>query len=278
MNARRCPVIPLVAAAFLLSPVPAHPGGQGEATPAAGAGRIARSYTLRVKVEDLPEALRALSRMAEDAGGDGAEVEQQALPDGRPAAKVRVRPSREKAAGLLTAVTGLGEVAGREERSEDMSGRIADLSARLRNARTLEGRLLALLGGRATGLPEVLAAEEALSRARAEAESLEEQLRYLEKEAPETLVAVELSESPRLLPSAHALREPLRTVLGKSLEVLVLSTRYAVIAVAGSIPWAILLLAALFLRKRRAARKDRGKPDQSDASASSISPSTEESA
>ena len=126
------------------------------------------AWSARISAEDPRVAVSTLRSFAEDAGGYVSASDEQ--PDG---ATLRVRVPSAELDALRERLMALDADVHLTEQAEDVTEAHGDLSARLRNQRATEIRLLALLGDRTAALSDVLAAERELSRVREQIETFE---------------------------------------------------------------------------------------------------------
>jgi hypothetical protein len=155
--------------------------------PVAGPEALARKvvYTadLKVVVTAVEPALVKARELAEKAGG---YVQSQT----KNVITIRVPADRFQA--VLEQIEGLGSVTDKNVKAEDVTDQFVDLEARLKNARTVEGRLRELLA-RAKDVKEALEVERELKRLGEEIERIEGRLQYLRKMVALSTVTVALS-------------------------------------------------------------------------------------
>ncbi len=114
-------------------------------------------------------ALAAVEKLAKENGGFLSKRERLAI---------TIRVPAERFSETLQAIEKLGDVIDRNVSARDVTDEFFDLEARLRSARAVHGRLLALLD-KASSVEESIAIEKELGRVLAEIERLEGRLKLL---------------------------------------------------------------------------------------------------
>ena len=161
----------------------------GRATEPTGERKVIREGMVRVVVDDVEGAASSLIEFLNAIGG---YVERDEGMGGKRTIYVRVPAHALE--DLLSYIRGLGRVTAFRLSVEEVTRQYVDLRARLNASMALERRLLGLLE-RASTVDEVLKVEQELRRVRAEIESLQSQLKALEKRIAYSLVIVELVPS-----------------------------------------------------------------------------------
>ena len=185
-------------------------GSKGDVANVAEADRmIVRSKTVRLEVESTEDAVAEIRTIARDSGGiiTGLQVatdtespiyryDENGYATGDGAGLrgwVTVRVPADSFEAFVDDIVGLGTVKYQAEDTEDVTQQHVDLSARLGNLRAEELRLREFFDA-ATKVEEMLAIEAELSRVRGEIESLDAQVKYLERQAAMATVTIELVE------------------------------------------------------------------------------------
>jgi hypothetical protein len=170
---------------------------------------IIRSKTVRLEVESTSDAItsiRSLAReskaiitglqVATDSEGPIYRYDAQGYSVGDGAGLrgwVTVRVPADAFEAFVDKVSALGTVNYQAEDTEDVTQQHVDLSARLQNLRAEESRLREFFDA-ATKVEEMLSIERELSRVRGDIESLDAQVKYLERQAAMATVTIELTE------------------------------------------------------------------------------------
>ena len=169
---------------------------------------IIRNKTLRIEVKAVADAIDKIQAASKKSGGiiTGMQV---ATDSGSPIYRyedsgspsdgtallgyVVVRVPADKFEAFVTEVSALGTVRYEAETSDDVTQQHVDLSARLDNLRAEEKRLREFFTA-AKDVKDMLAIEQELSRVRGEIESLDAQVKYLERQAAMATVTIDLNE------------------------------------------------------------------------------------
>ncbi|MDZ4655476.1 MAG: DUF4349 domain-containing protein [Coriobacteriia bacterium] len=176
---------------------------------------IIRNKTVRLEVEKVDEAISALEKLASKHDGIITAM-QVATDDETPIYRydeisysdgaalrgyVTVRVPVDKYEAFLEGVSGIGTVLYQAESADDVTQQHVDMTARLENLRAEEVRLREFFDA-ANKVEEMLAIERELSRVRGEIESLDAQVKYLERQAAMATVTIDLTEpKPLVRPS-----------------------------------------------------------------------------
>lgn len=161
------------------------------------------TQTLRLKVDDTAATIAAVREVADKHSAIVANMRKASEGEwvyDSPAGSytplrgwLTVRVPVDGVKAFVDEVSGLGEVVYQAETSDDVTQDHVDLSARLENLRAQETRLRELVA-QAANVEETLAVEQELWRVRGEIESLDAQVKYLERQAAMATITVELAE------------------------------------------------------------------------------------
>ncbi|MEO6447371.1 MAG: DUF4349 domain-containing protein [Gemmatimonadaceae bacterium] len=188
--------------------VPSAPTGQPRGT---SASMIIRTGNASVEVDSLEPAIAAVQRLALALGG---WVGNTSLASGEYQvrnATLELKIPSQRYDDALRGLSPVGTVETITSDAQDVGEEFVDLSARVRNARRLETRLVALLDTRTGKLEDVLAVERELARVREDIERLEGRLRYLETRVATSTLLVTLHERAPLVSAS-----PGQNVLGEA--------------------------------------------------------------
>lgn len=215
-----------------------------EATPAnlPGAER-ARIVTVHValRVDDVERSIEAVRALVTAHEGYVQEASTQQVHGA--SGQFHVRVPTGQLVQFRSAVADLGQVASDRESAVDVTSERADLSARLRNARAEEARLLGLLAERTGGLADVLAVEAELSRVRESVERMVAQERVLTRDVG--YANVHLDIAPRRIAFSDEPGRSIAAAATEGLEVAWTVLVGIVVMVVAAAPTALLLLALL---------------------------------
>jgi hypothetical protein len=141
--------------------------------------KVIRNATLRLRA-DSPDAVAAsAARLAEQAGGFVASSDTQGAGEHIVRVDATLRVPAERFPAVLEQLRAEGKLLQETLTGEDVTEQHADLGARLRSQRTLEERLLSILGGVQT-VSDALAVEAQLVGVRTEIERLEARLHTMD--------------------------------------------------------------------------------------------------
>lgn len=179
------------------------PFPQESAAPGDGSDRlIIRNKTLRLEVRNTADAVAKVQELAKQHSAiitgmqvatDDGYVWRENADNAALRGFVTVRVPADDYEKFIDDVSGLGVVRYQAEDTSDVTQEHVDLSARLENLRAEEKRLREFFDA-AKDVKDMLAIETELGRVRGEIESLDAQVKYLERQAAMATVTVELVE------------------------------------------------------------------------------------
>lgn len=225
--------------------------------------------SVSLQVADVAGAAAAAARAATAVGGyvgteqlDAAGITKGG--NGRPTATstLRVPPARLDA--VLSALTSLGKVTAQQRSDTDVTGRVADLDARLVTQRASLVRLRGLFAA-ARDLPQVTALEQALTSREADLESLTAQRRALAGQVDDATVTATFTAP--VPPAVVRASTPLGFVRGLDggWSALLGTARVAAATLGALVPFLpVLAVVALLVlwRRRVRSRRDGGTSDR----------------
>jgi len=196
------------AAGDVVQSVPSEQYGTGaDASTVPPADRlVVRTAGLRLDVEDVEASVGEVRAKAEEVGGMVTDVQvstdvdvpvyrydaQGTLSDGAALSGwVTVRVPADAYEGFMESVRELGDVVRQSESESDVTQQHIDLQAQLDNLKAQEQRLREFFD-QATTVEDLLAIEQELTRVRAEIDSYEAQIAFLERQAAMSTVTIEL--------------------------------------------------------------------------------------
>ncbi len=141
---------------------------------------VIRNATIELRSGDVPAAFAKASLIVSEPLGEF--IERSSLSGNAPAhsAEVVLRVAASRLATVLTQLRALGVVTSEHARGDDVTDRLIDLDARLRNERRIEDELLKLFDARPDApLEDVLKLRTELSRVRLGIEQLDAQRQHL---------------------------------------------------------------------------------------------------
>jgi hypothetical protein len=157
-------------------------GGSGAPDVAAGGRHIVRKASIEIRTADVAAAFQRVQLLVNEGQGEFiADSSQQGVGrDERASVTLRVRPARLGA--VLTSVRAMGLVVSESRGGDDVTDRVVDLEARLRNERRVEQEMLELLEQRPDApLDDILTLRRQLADVRGTIERYEGQRSALEQ-------------------------------------------------------------------------------------------------
>ena len=207
-------------------------------------GRIMiRTGTVRLEVADYETARRNLTRAVERRGGyvsDSIERNEQYGNQTRTTGRVVLRVPKQNFSGLVDAAKAEGEVLEATTGTQDVTDRVVDLRARLKNLRAERDRLRTLYE-RANDTETVLKVGRRLSDVQGEIERTETKLRALEERVAYSTLTVALRE-PHPDPSVYRTHDrwydtPFVTAFLDSVDGVGVALRAAAVGFAYALPY-----------------------------------------
>lgn len=227
---------------------------------------IIRTQTLRFEVDNTQDAVATVREMATQhdaivsnmqlASEDGWVYDSPAGTGKALRGWLTVRVPVDGVDGFVAEVSELGKLVYQAETSDDVTQEHVDLTARLANLRAQEERLRELIA-QAASVEETLAVEQELWRVRGDIESLDAQVKYLERQAAMATVTIELTEDGPVV-EGWGFGEAFRDGIRAAAEV----AAFAITFVIASSPLWLVGLALFFIVRtiRRRRRLARGEP------------------
>jgi hypothetical protein len=170
-----------------------------DAATEAAAPMIIRTGNASIEVDTLEPAVALLQQLITRLGGYVANTSMQGGREQLRQAMLELKVPAARFDDLTSGLGGLGKLEYVNIHAEDVGEEYTDVTARVANARRLEGRLIDLLASRTGKLQDVLAVERELARVRETIERYEGRLRYLKTRTAVSTLAVTLHEPPPLL-------------------------------------------------------------------------------
>jgi hypothetical protein len=174
--------------------LPADPGLSGGTTSIPGMRPLMiRTATLSVLVKDLKKATQSASDTVQAMGGfvQSSNILQQQGELGR--AEIMLKVPEPKLEIAMSALRNLGEVTQEASNSDEVTGEVADVEARLKVLRIEEEQYVTMLRG-TRRMGEILELKEKIGTLRQEIESLEAQRKALRAQTSYSTISLSLSE------------------------------------------------------------------------------------
>lgn len=169
--------------------------------------KLVRDASLDLEVKNYDIALDAITGIAVGNSGYVATKDSARLPNGKMSGTVviKVLPGRLDVA--LLQIRALGELKNQSLSTRDVTKEYFDTDARLRNARKMEERLLALLDTMKGKITELLAVEKELGRVREQIEQMQGDLKVYDSLVQYATITISLREKDLNEAAAYLLQE-----------------------------------------------------------------------
>ncbi|MFB6175980.1 MAG: DUF4349 domain-containing protein, partial [Halobaculum sp.] len=211
------------------------------------------------EVEDFDRARRRLAEYARSTGGFVGDSSQQVNGEGNRTwteGRITLRIPASNYSEALRVVNQTGRVVSSEQQTRDVTDRVVDLKARLKNLRAERDRLRELYQ-QANTTEDVLAVQRELSRVQEEIERTEAQLRQLQRQIAFTTITVYIQEEPPEEPADENPKWYETSVVSAflaSIDGVIVFLRGAVVLTAYALPYLLVLgvpaLGGAFLFRR----------------------------
>jgi hypothetical protein len=107
--------------------------------------QVVQRATIELRTPNVDVAFAKASQLVSPVHGEYIEESSMSTQDGRPLATLTLRVASERVAEVLIALRELGEVRSERIAGEDVTAKVVDADARMRNAQRIEAELLELL-------------------------------------------------------------------------------------------------------------------------------------
>lgn len=240
---------------------------ESDVPPSSSADRhVIRTAQIELKAPDVAAVFLTVPSLLDRSAGEYAENSTLAGQDEQMYGRVTLRVRADRLEAVLASLRGLGEVLSESTGDDDVTDKVVDLEATLRNERRIETELLELIAARADAdLEDVLKVRESLREVRERIEKLTAQRDQIGRQI--ALATITVSIRSTLLPKPPAEQtfvSYLSDEAGQSWRIGLLNLADTAawvirVAVGGLILWVPLLIlaAGAFLYRRRVARKAR---------------------
>jgi hypothetical protein len=222
-------------------------GGDGEASSVDALAQdriLIRTAEVRLRVDDYASARQNLTAAVRAQGGFVSDATREVEgPENRTFTRGRLvlRVPKENFSALYGATEAEGEVLSASQSTQDVTGQVVDLRARLDNLRAERDRLRTLYQ-RANETEDVLQVADRLSEVQGEIERTEARLQSLERRVAYSTITVELTEPrPEYDPPERSqwYDTPVTQAFLASVDGVVTTLRAVVVGVAYAAPYAL---------------------------------------
>ena len=228
------------------NPEPAATGFQFASAPAAAEGSrrfiaVAHKLLIEASEETLPQAWESAAALCRAAR---CEILSSSIStktgDAPPSASLSLRIAPEDMQKLFDQLANAGRVLEHVTESEDKTGAVIDVEAKLKNTTEFRDRLRAMLRARPAALKDVIEVERELSRVQGELDSLTGRRRALANETEKVAVRVEF-RAPRSI-AGRSFAAPIARAARGAASVLAESIAALVTFVVAILPWLLLIV------------------------------------
>jgi hypothetical protein len=214
---------------------------------------LIRTATFSIEVQHFAQAAEKAASIAVSHGGFLADAKSSRGAGDRESGTLTLRVPADRFAAAMEAVKALGKVETATVDTQDITKEYADLATRLSAKRDAVARLREILGTRTGSVADLVEAEKELSRLIEEAERLEGERRYYDRQVALSTITVELAEPAAFLRDGAL--SPLSDAIRGALPLLSRSAAAMVYAIAAVLPWAVLAVLIWKLRRRTSGRR-----------------------
>lgn len=257
-------------AATPAAPVPASVAAPGAAAPADAQRYVAHkaSIDLLVKGTDVSVAFEKARFVVSEAQGEYVETSSRSGQNEYASATMVLRVVPKRLPEVLDQLRTLGKVASETSGGDDLTDRVVDLDARLRNERRIETELLELVTSRENApLKEILDLRAELAKVRGTIEAIVSQREHIGRLVGLATVLVTIRADNAPTPVEESLTDyffkRIEVTFGRATRSLADSVAWIIgAAIAGAIWWLLIagVVVALCVARRRWARRSLSEP------------------
>ncbi len=169
--------------------------------------KLVRNATLDLEVKNYEAAADAIATVAAGNSGYVATKNSARLPNGKMSGTIVIKVLPDRLDSALLQVRSLGELKNQSLATRDVTKEYFDTDARLRNARKMEERLLALLDTMKGKISELLSVEKELARVREQIEEMQGELKVYDSLVQYATITISLREKDLNEAAAYLLKE-----------------------------------------------------------------------
>jgi hypothetical protein len=217
--------------------------------------KIIRTGEIALVVDDYERARLAIDRLVNGAHGFIASAEVARTEGAVAAATLVIRVPQGEIDAAVAALSKLGTLERESIRAEDVSETYYDLTARLRNAKALEERMVEL-AAKAGGVKDLLEVEREIGRVRETVEVMEGQLRGLDDRTSLATLSVSLRTRSLYVPYEQpGLGDKIDRAFSASVDALADAGEALLLFSVSALPWLLPIAGAALLVRRRFRRR-----------------------
>ena len=169
--------------------------------------KLIRNANVDLQVKSFDEALQSIGALASEGRGYVATTTSQKQENGKLRGQIIVKVLPENLDDFLAKLRKLGDLKNQTLAAEDVTKQYVDTDARLRNARLVEQRLIALLEKNAGRVSDLLQVEKELGRVREQVEQLQSELKAMDMQVRFATVTILLAEKDMETPAGFLVKE-----------------------------------------------------------------------
>ena len=153
------------------------------------------------------EAVQKITGFAAEEKGYVATSSSEKQANGKLSGEVVVKVLPDNLDRFLQKLRGIGELKNQALTTEDVTKAYFDTESRLKNARSMEQRLIEILKTKSNDVADLLEVEKELGRVREEIETMQGELKFMDSQVKFATVTIQLSEKNMNIPAAFLLKE-----------------------------------------------------------------------
>lgn len=169
--------------------------------------KLVRNATADLEVISFEDAVRKITGFATEEKGYVATSSSQKQANGKLSGQVVVKVLPDNLDRFLQKLRAIGELKNQALTTQDVTKAYFDTESRLKNARSMEQRLIEILKTKSKDVADLLAVEKELGRVREEIERMQGELKFMDSQVQFATVTIHLSEKNMNIPAAFLLKE-----------------------------------------------------------------------
>ena len=169
--------------------------------------KLVRNARVDLEVRSFDEAVQSITALVTEGRGYVATTSSQKQENGKLRGEIIVKVLPENLDDFLAKLRKLGDLKNQTLATADVTKQYVDTDARLRNARLVEQRLVALLEKNAGRVSDLLQVEKELGRVREQVEQLQGELKVMDMQVQFATVTISLAEKDMETPAGFLLKE-----------------------------------------------------------------------
>ena len=169
--------------------------------------KLVRNAKVDLEVRSFDEAVQSITALGTEGRGYVATTSSEKQENGKLRGEIIVKVLPENLDDFLAKLRKLGDLKNQTLATDDVTKQYVDTDARLRNARLIEQRLVALLEKNAGRVSDLLQVEKELGRVREQVEQLQGELKVMDMQVQFATVTISLAEKDMETPAGFLLKE-----------------------------------------------------------------------